>query len=610
MNSVDINITLPEVKTEVDATIKKVDFNLEIAGQRGKQGLSAYEIAVKNGFIGTEQEWLDSFSHSHSYLPLSGGTLTGVVNGVTPTAGDNSTKIATTEFVAKSIASLVNGAPDQLNTLNELAKALGNNANFAATMTAELAKKLNSTEAESTYATKTEVKSSETAAATSASAAKTSEQNAGTQANTAKAWATSTTSPDGAADTASTTGKTQSAKSWALYSKDRATASASSASAAAGSAGAAKTSETNAASSKTAAATSATNAANSAKAAAASETAAKNSATSAASSKDNAKTYMDNAKNYSENVNVFIPSVSSDGVLSWTNKAGLPNPASVNIKGAKGDQGLQGATGAAATIRIGSVTTGAAGSNASVINSGTTSDVVLNFTLPRGKDGTGGGGGTVTVDDELSDTSTNPVQNKVVKMNLDALASTAEGIAATAQEAKDVAQDAKDIAAASAKTQQSDWGSTDTSSMAYIKNKPDVLLKSGGTATGNIIAPSFQTGNAASNYFQCRKFRGEGNADSYYHAIDFGYGGHNQVDFYEYGGVWNFHKCISGKAGTSTLVGAITASAGWNGLVKGQDITTYAKKTDLSAAVPTGVVQAFAGNTLPNGWLLCDGSAV
>lgn len=34
-----------------------------------------------------------------NYLPLSGGTLTGVVNGVTPTAGDNSTKIATTAFV-------------------------------------------------------------------------------------------------------------------------------------------------------------------------------------------------------------------------------------------------------------------------------------------------------------------------------------------------------------------------------------------------------------------------------------------------------------------------------------------------------------------------------
>ena len=38
--------------------------------------------------------------------------------------------------------------------------------------------------------------------------------------------------------------------------------------------------------------------------------------------------------------------------------------------------------------------------------------------------------------------------------------------------------------------------------------------------------------------------------------------------------------------------------------------TTYAKKSDLSSAAPTGVVQAFAGRTTPQGWLLCDGSAV
>ena len=132
---------------------------------------------------------------------------------------------------------------------------------------------------------------------------------------------------------------------------------------------------------------------------------ARNSAGEAKTYKDNAKTYMDNAKNYSENVNVFLPSVSTEGVLSWTNKAGLTNPASVNIKGAKGD------TGTAASIKIGSVTTGAVGSNASVTNSGTASNVVLNFTLPRGKDGKDGG---ITVDDELSDTSTNPIQNKAV----------------------------------------------------------------------------------------------------------------------------------------------------------------------------------------------------
>ena len=60
----------------------------------------------------------------------------------------------------------------------------------------------------------------------------------------AKAWAQSTSSPDGAADTASPTGKTQSARSWAMYSKDRATAAATSANNAADSAKAAATSAT------------------------------------------------------------------------------------------------------------------------------------------------------------------------------------------------------------------------------------------------------------------------------------------------------------------------------------------------------------------------------
>ena len=168
----------------------------------------------------------------------------------------------------------------------------------------------------------------------------------------------------------------------------------------------AKTSADNAGASKEAAQSAATTASNFA-------SDARNSAGEAKTYKDNAKTYMDNAKNYSENVNVFLPSVSDSGVLSWTNKAGLTNPASVNIKGAKGDKGT------AASITIGSVTTGAAGSNASVTNSGTASNAVLNFMLPRGKDGKDGG---ITVDAALSDTSINPVQNKVVKAAIDSVA--------------------------------------------------------------------------------------------------------------------------------------------------------------------------------------------
>ena len=198
------------------------------------------------------------------------------------------------------------------------------------------------------------------------------------------------------------------------------------------------------------------------------------------------KEYADKAKEYSESVNVFIPSVDADGVMTWTNKAGLANPAPVNVKGERGEQGPQGLqglpgakgdkgdkgdafkytdfttsqltalkgpkgdtgntgpqgergpqgatgpqgpkgdqgdtgpqgakgdTGAAASIKIGTVTTGAAGSNASVTNSGTASNVVLDFTLPRGDRGEDGADSGIVVDTALSATSTNPVQNKVI----------------------------------------------------------------------------------------------------------------------------------------------------------------------------------------------------
>ena len=72
---------------------------------------------------------------------------------------------------------------------------------------------------------------------------------------------------------------------------------------------------------------------------------------------------------------------------------------------------MQGPAGNAATITIGNVTTSAPGTSASVTNRGTPSAVVLDFVLPRGEDGADGG---VTVDEELSSTSTNPVQNNVI----------------------------------------------------------------------------------------------------------------------------------------------------------------------------------------------------
>ena len=61
-------------------------------------------------------------------------------------------------------------------------------------------------------------------------------------------------------------------------------------------------------------------------------------------------------------------------------------------KGDTGEQGPQGPAGQAATIQVGTVTTGEPGTNASVTNSGTSSAAVFDFVIPRGQDGSGGGG--------------------------------------------------------------------------------------------------------------------------------------------------------------------------------------------------------------------------
>lgn len=57
------------------------------------------------------------------------------------------------------------------------------------------------------------------------------------------------------------------------------------------------------------------------------------------------------------------------------------------IKGATGDQGPAGTDGAAATIAVGSVSTGAAGSSATVTNSGSSSAATFDFAIPQGAEG-------------------------------------------------------------------------------------------------------------------------------------------------------------------------------------------------------------------------------
>jgi len=85
----------------------------------------------------------------HGTLDLSSKTLTipavaipSASTATTQSASDNSTKVATTAYVETAISNLVDSSPSSLNTLNELAAALNDDASFSSTVTASIATKL------------------------------------------------------------------------------------------------------------------------------------------------------------------------------------------------------------------------------------------------------------------------------------------------------------------------------------------------------------------------------------------------------------------------------------------------------------------------------------
>lgn len=81
---------------------------------------------------------LDVVTASSTYAPLASPALTGNPTAPTPTVGDNDTSIATTAFVQAAVTALIDAAPGTMDTLNEIAAALGDDPNFATTMTTQL----------------------------------------------------------------------------------------------------------------------------------------------------------------------------------------------------------------------------------------------------------------------------------------------------------------------------------------------------------------------------------------------------------------------------------------------------------------------------------------
>ena len=70
---------------------------------------------------------------------IASPTFTGTPAAPTASAGTNTTRLATTTYVTAAVAALIDAAPGAINTLNELAAALGDDANFSTTITNSIA---------------------------------------------------------------------------------------------------------------------------------------------------------------------------------------------------------------------------------------------------------------------------------------------------------------------------------------------------------------------------------------------------------------------------------------------------------------------------------------
>lgn len=127
-------------------------------------GVSFYRFATETTVDATTTYTFGDWkSIDTRYLKLTGGTVTGqttfsgklTASGETsvptPSTENNSKTIANTEFVHGVVSDLVNGAPTALDTLQELASALGNDPNFATTVLNKIGEKESKTDAQIEY---------------------------------------------------------------------------------------------------------------------------------------------------------------------------------------------------------------------------------------------------------------------------------------------------------------------------------------------------------------------------------------------------------------------------------------------------------------------------
>ncbi|EPU4332675.1 phage tail protein [Escherichia coli] len=129
------------VKAAYDLANGKYTAQDATTARKGIVQLSSATNSTSETLAATPKAVKAVMDETNKKAPLNSPALTGTPTTPTARQGTNNTQIASTAFVMAAIAALVDSSPDALNTLNELAAALGNDPNFATTMTKALAGK-------------------------------------------------------------------------------------------------------------------------------------------------------------------------------------------------------------------------------------------------------------------------------------------------------------------------------------------------------------------------------------------------------------------------------------------------------------------------------------
>jgi hypothetical protein len=155
ISSNDNDTTIPTsaaVKDYVDGqgflTSETSHADVVVDGDFGSQGIMLRGVSAGSYSILTDNSsnWNTAYGWgdhgSQCYATLASPTFTGTPAAPTAASGTNTTQIATTAYVTTAIDNLVGGAPGVLDTLNELAAAINDDASYASTITTALATKL------------------------------------------------------------------------------------------------------------------------------------------------------------------------------------------------------------------------------------------------------------------------------------------------------------------------------------------------------------------------------------------------------------------------------------------------------------------------------------